>query len=104
MDLLWIFFAVIFAANIFLNVMGTNIVKSSEIHDARKKRVLLIIIWSIPILGVFIAMIKINKDIKANQVKMEEEIAPAIREMADRLKVLDADIAMSKAKKTPKIH
>ena len=104
MDLIWIFIAVIVAANILLNVMGTNIVRSSEIHDNNKKRNLLIVLWGVPLLGVFLAMIKINKDIKANQAKMEEEIAPAIRQMADRLKVLDADIALSKSKKNPKIH
>jgi len=104
MDLFWIFILIMVIANILLNIMGTNIVRSSEIHDNNKKRNLLIMLWGIPMLGVFVAMIKINKDIKANQQKMEEEIAPAIREMADRLKVLDADIAMSKAKKNPKIH
>ena len=104
MDLFWIFLLPMVAANIFLNIMGTNIIKSSEIHDHNKKRNLLIMLWGIPMLGVFIAMIKINKDIKANQQKMEEDIAPAIRQIADRLKVLDADIALSKAKKKPKIH
>ena len=63
-------------------------------------------------LGVFIVIRQINKDIKVNQAKMEEQIAPAIREVADRLKVLDADLSQKRAEqigrdlpnKNTKIH
>ena len=95
MDFFWIFLAVIVVASVFLNVMGTNIISASHIHDEHRKRVLMVILWGLPILGVFVVIGLINRDIKKNQVKMEEEIAPAIREVADRLKVLDADLSRS---------
>ncbi len=95
MDFFWIFLAVILVAGVFLDVMGTNIIKASHLHDDNRKRVLMVILWGLPILGVFIVMGLINRDIKKNQAKMEEEIAPAIREVADRLKVLDADLSRS---------
>lgn len=102
MDLFWIFLAVIIAACVFLNVMGTTIIKSSHIHDDSRKRTLMIVLWGIPMLGVFIVIRQINKDIKKHQAKMEEEIAPAIREVADRLKVLDADLSRTMASKNEK--
>ena len=102
MDLFWIFLVVIIAACVFLNVMGTTIIKSSHIHDDKQKRILMIVLWGIPMLGVFIVIRQINKDIKKHQAKMEEEIAPAIREVADRLKVLDADLSKSMANKNEK--
>ena len=111
MDLVFIFIGVIAIATVFLNVMATNIIQSSQIHEAQKKKQLIMVLWSIPLLGVFIVIRQINKDIKKNQTKMEEEIAPAMREMADRLKVLDADLrgkasqsSNSSAEQSTKIH
>lgn len=97
MDFFWIFLAIIVIACIFLDVMATTIIKSSHIHDDLRKRNLMIILWGLPMLGVFIVIRQINRDIKKHQAKMEEEIAPAIREVADRLKVLDADLSRSMA-------
>lgn len=96
MDFILVFIGVIIIATVFLNVMATNIIKSSEIHEARRKQQLTAILWALPLLGVFIVIRQINKDIKKNQARMEEEIAPAIRQVADRLKVLDADISSGK--------
>ena len=93
MDFFWIFLAVIIIACVFLDVMATTIIKSSHIHDEQRKRNLMIILWGLPMIGVFIVIRQINKDIKKHQAKMEEQIAPAIREVADRLKVLDADLS-----------
>ena len=55
-------------------------------------------VWLLPVIGVFIAMLKINKDIKKNREKVEGEIAPAIRELADKLKNLESDIQREKQK------
>lgn len=99
MDFVFIFIGVVIVATVFLNVTAMNVIKSSQIHSEQKKKRLMLLLWGIPLLGVFIVIRQINKDIKQNQVKMEEEIAPAIREMADRLKVLDADLMMKKLKK-----
>ena len=96
MDFLWVFVAIVIVASIFLNVIGTNIVRSSHIHDENKKRVLLLILWCLPIVGVFVVMLRINKDIKASEKKMEDEMAPAIREVADRLSAMDVKIQARK--------
>jgi type VI protein secretion system component VasK len=98
MDFFWMFLAVVIAACVLMNLMGTTIIAASHIHDDSRKRVLMLILWGLPMLGVFVIIRMINKDIKKNQAKMEEEIAPAIREVADRLKVLDADLSSSRAK------
>ncbi|WP_455376517.1 hypothetical protein [Kaarinaea lacus] len=99
MDFFWIFLTVIVLAYVFMNVMGTTIIKSSHIHDDSRKRVLMTMLWGLPFVGVFVVIRIINRDIKKNQEKMEEEIAPAIREVADRLKVLDADLSRGIANK-----
>jgi len=96
MDLMWIFLILLLTAYIFLNVMGTGMIKASELHDHNQKTKMIIMLWALPLVGVFMVIRQINKDIKQNQSKIEEEIAPAIREVADRLKVLDADLSRSK--------
>lgn len=95
--LILIGFAII--ATIFMNVMAMNIIKSSQIHEAQRKQKLNIILWALPLLGVFVVIRLINRDIKKNQEKMEDEIAPAIREVADKLKVLDADLSQGRINK-----
>ena len=98
MILLWVFGAVLVAVIIYLNYMSTQIIESSRIHSPEKKHNLVLIVWLLPVVGVFIAMLKINKDIKKNREKVEEEIAPAIRELADKLKNLESDIQREKQK------
>ena len=100
MEFFWVFMFVVLAAVAFLNVMGTNIIMSSQFHDHDKKKKLLFIVWGVPIVGMFIAMMRINKDIKRERKKMEEDIAPAIRELANRIKVLEADIQHEQDKKS----
>ena len=102
MEFIWIFIIVFLVAVVFLDVMGTTIIQSSQIHNQKQKRTLIAIVWGLPIVGVFLAMMRINKDIKSNRKKMEEDIAPAIRELANRIKVLEADISKEQDKK--KIH
>ena len=78
--------------------MCAQIIQSSQIHSPEKKQKLVLIVWSLPILGVFISLFQINKDIKKNREKVEGEIAPAIRELADKLRVLESDIQKEKLK------
>lgn len=99
MDFVLILIAFAILATILMNIMAMNIIKSSQIHEPKRKQKLIILLWAIPLLGVFVVIKLINKDIKENQAKMEDEIAPAIREVADRLKVLDADISQGKITK-----
>lgn len=96
---LWIFGAVLVGAVVYLNVMSTRIIRLSQLHDARKKKQFVILVWALPVVGVFVVMMQINRDIKKNQKKVEEEIAPAIRQLADQLKVLEADIQQEQQKK-----
>lgn len=98
MILLWVFGAVLVAAIIYLNYMSTRIIESSGLHSPEKKQNLILTVWLLPVVGVFIAMLKINKDIKKNREKVEGEIAPAIRELADKLKNLESDIQREKQK------
>jgi NADH:ubiquinone oxidoreductase subunit 6 (subunit J) len=96
---LWVFATVLVAAVVYLNVMSTRIIRISQLHDARKKKQFIILVWALPVVGVFVVMMQINRDIKKNQKKVEEEIAPAIRQLADQLKVLEADIQQEQQKK-----
>jgi len=97
MDLMWMFLALVITAYVVLNIMGSSMIRASEIHEDSKKNKLLLILWGVPVIGVFIVVRQINRDIKQNQERMEEEIAPAIREVADRLKILDADLSRKKS-------
>lgn len=96
MVLIWLFGAVLLVAIVYLNYMCAQIIQSSQIHSAEKKQNLVLVVWLLPVLGVFIALFKINKDIKKNREKVEGEIAPAIRELADKLKTLESDIQREK--------
>jgi len=98
MELMLLFGAVLVAAIIYLNYMSTQIIHSSRIHSPEKKQSLVMTVWLLPVIGVFIVMLKINKDIKKNREKVEGEIAPAIRELADKLKNLESDIQREKQK------
>jgi len=106
MDFLWLFILILLGAIILLNVMTTNIINSSQLHNAASKRRLLLTVWALPIIGVFVAIQRINKDIKLSKKRMEEDIAPAIRELADRLKGLEADFNLKKASRqgSKKLH
>lgn len=96
MILLWVFGAVLVVAIIYLNYMCTQIIQSSRMHSPEQKHNLVLTVWLLPVVGVFVALLKINKDIKKNRDKVEGEIAPAIRELADKLKTLESDIQREK--------
>lgn len=83
-----------------LNVESTKTVTSSQLHSEPQKRKFKILIWALPIIGTMIAMWQINKDIRKKQHQMEEEIAPAIKELGDRLKKLDMGIRQKRNKNT----
>lgn len=75
-----------------LNIESTKTVSGSQIHSDTQKRKFLIMIWAIPIIGTILTMWLINKDIRQKQHEIEEEIAPAIKELGDRLKKLESNI------------
>ena len=85
-----------------LNVESSKTVTSSQIHSEQEKRKFKIIIWVLPVIGTMIAMWLINKDIRKKQHQMEEEIAPAIKELGDRLKKLESGIQRKQNKN--KLH
>ena len=96
MKFLWIFLLIVLGAIVMLNVMCTNIIKSSQIHSQKQKNKLLLLVWGVPVLGVFLSILRINKDIKLNRKKMEEDIVPTIRKIADKIKGLEADLQAQK--------
>lgn len=100
--ILWIISLILLGAVIYLNFTGTQIIQSSQIHAPAKKRNLIITVWLLPVAGAFIALYLINRDIKKNQAKIEKDIAPAIRELADRIRNLEADI--QREEKKQKLH
>ncbi|WP_455207621.1 hypothetical protein [Kaarinaea lacus] len=102
MIMLWIFGLVLLGAVVYLNFTGTKIIQSSQIHTASKKRNLILMVWIFPVAGIFIALYLINRDIKKHETKIEKDIAPAIRELADKLRTLEADI--HKEEKKQKYH
>lgn len=96
--ILWILGLILLGAVIYLNYTSTQIIQSSQIHTPQKKRNLILIIWLFPVAGTFVALYLINRDIKKNQAKIEKDIAPAIRELADRIRTLEADIQREEKK------
>jgi len=87
-----------------LNVESTKTVNCSQIHGEREKRKFKLLIWALPIIGTMIAMWLINKDIRRKQHQMEEEIAPAIKELGDRLKKLESGIQRKHINNNKKLH
>ena len=75
-----------------LNIASSKTVSSSEIHSEAEKQKFLMLIWLLPIVGTMLAMWLINKDIRKSQDEMEDQIAPAIKELGDRLKKLESSI------------
>jgi TRAP-type C4-dicarboxylate transport system permease small subunit len=98
MIILWVFGLIMLAAVIYLNITGTQIIQSSQIHTARKKRNLILVVWLAPVAGIFAALYLINRDIKRNQAKIEKDIAPAIRDLTDKIKNLEAGLKQEEKK------
>ncbi|HEY5603357.1 MAG TPA: hypothetical protein VIM41_09625 [Gammaproteobacteria bacterium] len=102
MIIVGIFGLILLGAIMYLNITSTQIIQSSHIHTTQKKRHLLLIVWCVPLAGVFIALYMINRDIKKNQQKMENDIAPAIRELSDKIRNIEA--GLQQREKKPKFH
>jgi hypothetical protein len=95
---IWLLVVIGVIAVVALNIEGAKTVSSSEIHSDADKHKYLLMIWALPIIGTFLAMWLINKDIKKKQDQMEDEIAPAIKELGDRLKKLESGIQQKQNK------
>ena len=98
---IWLLVLIGVISVVALNIEGAKTVSSSELHSDTEKRKFLIMIWGIPIFGTMLAMWLINKDIRKKQHEMEDEIAPAIKELGDRLKKLESGIQQ---KRNNKLH
>lgn len=90
--LIWLIAIISVVSVVALNLEGTKTVSSSEIHSDSEKRKYRILIWALPVIGTILVMWLINKDIRKKQIEMENEIAPAIKELGDRLKKLESGI------------
>ena len=89
---IWVLVIVGVISVVALNIEGAKTVSSSEIHSDSEKLKYLVMIWALPFIGTILAMWFINKDIRKKQHQMEDEIAPAIKELGDRLKKLESGI------------
>ncbi|MCI0505472.1 MAG: hypothetical protein L0Z73_05115 [Gammaproteobacteria bacterium] len=99
MTTIWILFGIVMlGAVIYLNVTSTQIIQSSQIHTANKKRNLIMVVWLAPVAGIFITLYVINRDIKKNQIKIEKDIAPAIKELTDKIRNLEAGLKQGEKK------
>jgi len=96
--ILWVLGLILLGAVLFLNYTATQIIQSSQIHAEAKKRNLITIVWLLPVAGTFVALYLINRDIRKNQAKIEKDIAPAIRELANRIRNLESDIQREEKK------
>ena len=95
---IWLLVVIGVIAIVVLNIEGAKTVSSSEIHSDAEKRKYRIMIWAFPIVGTMMAMWSINKDIRKKQHEIEDEIAPAIKELGDRLKKLESGIQQKQNK------
>ena len=78
------FIVVVIVLVVALNIEGTKTVTSSQIHSDTDKRKFILLIWAVPVMGTMVAMWLINNDIRKKRHQMEEEIAPAIKELGDQ--------------------
>lgn len=99
---IWVLVIVAVISVVALNIEGAKTVSSSEIHSESEKLKYLTIIWVLPFIGTILVMWLINKDIRKKQTQMEDEIAPAIKELGDRLKKLESGIQQKQ--KQNKLH
>lgn len=98
----WVLVIVGVISVVALNIEGAKTVSSSEIHSESEKLKYLTIIWALPFIGTILVMWLINKDIRKKQLQMEDEIAPVIKELGDRLKKLESGIQQKQNKQ--KLH
>ena len=89
---MWVLLIVAVISVVVLNIEGAKTVTGSEIHSETEKRKYLAMIWALPFLGTILVMWLINKDIRKKQIQMEDEIAPAIKELGNQLKKLESGI------------
>ncbi len=93
---------VVVLAVVALNIESSKTVAGSQIHSDAEKSKYRRMIWLFPVVGTIWAMWLINKDIRKKQHEMEEEIAPAIKELGDRLKKLES--GLQNKQKNQKLH
>lgn len=98
--LFWIGISLIVFLALYLSIVGTTTVSHSEIHTSKQKRNYILLIWIFPIIGTFVVIALINRDIKKQAEKAEEKIAPMIKDLADQISLLDAAIQKKKGDKS----
>ncbi|NOZ55052.1 MAG: hypothetical protein GXP08_18250 [Gammaproteobacteria bacterium] len=98
--LIWIVILIIGLSAITLNIFATQTVLSSSIHTKIKRRNYILLIWSIPIVGVILAVLFINRDIKKNKETIESDIADVMKDLAKRINGIEADIKQKRSKKS----
>jgi hypothetical protein len=102
--LTWLLVATAVISTIALNILGTSTVQESQIHSAERKRFYLALIWCIPMLGVILSMMLINRDIKRHQKNSEQDILNTLKTLSENINKLEAGIQQKKIKDKEPLH
>jgi len=100
--LFWIVLFLAIVPVVALNIVATKTIINSKIHSEANKRVMYIIVWAIPIFGVLLAMLKINKDIKKIESQSEDKLTDALKHFTDSITVIEANL--QRKQKNPPMH
>ncbi len=98
--LYWIVLLIVIVPIVALNVVAMKTVEHSNIHSEANKRNLYFAVWAIPIFGVMLVMLKINKDIKKVNDQAEDKLNNALKNFTENITTIEANL-QNKPKNTP---
>jgi len=100
--LFWFVLLVVLVPVIALNIVATKTVIHSNIHSEGDKRRLYITVWALPVFGVLLAMLKINKDLKKMESQSEDKLTDALKHFTDSISTIEANL--QRKQKNPPLH
>ena len=100
--LFWIVLLAALAPVVALNIVATKTIKQSKIHSELNKRRLYITVWALPIFGVLLAMLRINKDLKKMESQSEDKLTDALKHFTDSISAIEANL--QRKQKNPPLH
>lgn len=101
---IWLILATALISTLALNGLGTSTVTGSQIHSVERKRLYLMLIWCIPLFGVILVMLFINRDIKQHHKTSELEILATLKTLSDNINKLEAGIQHKSTKDKGQLH
>jgi len=100
--LFWIVLLAAIAPVVALNIVATKTIKQSNIHSELNKRRLYITVWALPVFGVLLAMLRINKDLKKMESQSEDKLTDALKQFTDSITTIEANL--QRKQKNPPLH